>query len=368
MGPRIFIRGYAAWRRSPIRPPACFNGAADFHPRIRLLVRRIQSSPRASMGPRIFIRGYVPAEDVQVVRHQRFNGAADFHPRIPPTAALAPATYWLQWGRGFSSADTRGKMIPLLQAIGFNGAADFHPRIHRPQTCGQGAPHSLQWGRGFSSADTAEPRAAGGYGESPSMGPRIFIRGYIRNPSQRRPRSRLQWGRGFSSADTAAGIPRRSARAYLQWGRGFSSADTARSRRREQKLFPSMGPRIFIRGYPNSRMQRSSVLTFNGAADFHPRILGSGRRARGESDAFNGAADFHPRIRWSTSAVVDQPALQWGRGFSSADTAEQQSRDHHADPSMGPRIFIRGYSPPIREPCGPQPAFNGAADFHPRIP
>jgi|GEM_PF-3921935 len=57
MGPRIFIRGYGV-RWECMRVELRFNGAADFHPRIREYGGLYFRYPGASMGPRIFIRGY----------------------------------------------------------------------------------------------------------------------------------------------------------------------------------------------------------------------------------------------------------------------------------------------------------------------
>jgi len=175
MGPRIFIRGYVVSMACVPRPPR-FNGAADFHPRIRNPVsdnawaHNASMGPRifirgyrpflqerkrrgdASMGPRIFIRGYMPPA-AWTTRPTSFNGAADFHPRILGDGTAPGPGGMLQWGRGFSSADTAARARALWRRGGFNGAADFHPRIHqRPQ---QGP---------------SQQRA--------SMGPRIFIRGY----------------------------------------------------------------------------------------------------------------------------------------------------------------------------------------------
>ena len=245
------------------------------------------------MGPRIFIRGY--SEDGRTWYRWRA----------------------LQWGRGFSSADTEGDAMRDETRLGFNGAADFHPRI--PEA---------QW-----VLARQEPA---------SMGPRIFIRGYPIS-SMRLSKS----GRFNGAADFHPRIQKMRKKTtllgQLQWGRGFSSADTG----------PGMGP--------GANPQR-----FNGAADFHPRIRlgGSTGQARhyasmgprifirGYTTAptstswpwrFNGAADFHPRIPRILSAIRPDERLQWGRGFSSADTS---TREHCTFSWV---------------------SFNGAADFHPRI-
>ena len=88
---------------------------------------------------------------------------------------------------------------------------------------------------------------------------------------------------------------------------------------------------------------------FNGAADFHPRKLGS-MRARWPSppSCFNGAADFHPR-----------------KHHDNERTCILRIRDA----SMGPRTSIRGNGPSRHRrewPVRGQRCFNGAADFHPR--
>ena len=80
MGPRIFIRGYKI-KVGNVQENTSFNGAADFHPRIRLGRGGVMVGLTASMGPRIFIRGY-PNPLARPIAAMGFNGAADFHPRI----------------------------------------------------------------------------------------------------------------------------------------------------------------------------------------------------------------------------------------------------------------------------------------------
>ena len=198
MGPRIFIRGY---RRATCRSTSVstFNGAADFHPRIRPCRNRVSHPCPASMGPRIFIRGYSSAKSPSSRRC-----GASMGPRI--------------FIRGYGSRLNANAGPPR-----FNGAADFHPRILLAS--GKTAVFdALQWGRGFSSADTGVGPGALALRRA-SMGPRIFIRGYLEGRNALLRVGGLQWGRGFSSADTHA---------------------------------PAWQPRDTRR--------------FNGAADFHPRI------------------------------------------------------------------------------------------------
>ena len=180
---------------------------------------------------------------------------------------------------------------------------------------------SLQWGRGFSSADTGWNRPSSsvmatlqwgrGFSSADTGGPERVGDGYWR----------LQWGRGFSSADTGAPPATGSGRDRLQWGRGFSSADT--------------------------RVLRAGVrrpVGFNGAADFHPRI-----RLLGISIDETHMASMGPRIfirgyRLTVPGRRSTRALQWGRGFSSADTPQDRRGLRRTHASMGPRIFIRGYA------------------------
>ena len=297
MGPRIFIRGYGD-RRLTWRSVGCFNGAADFHPRIhgrrnvvysgtagfngaadfhpRIRGRRrlqILQVVRASMGPRIFIRGYGdpmygdPTPD-----------AASMGPRIfirgyPNSPGLRTRDVKLQWGRGFSSADTDAAHGRQPRGTSFNGAADFHPRIlpdgDVPVSVGP-----LQWGRGFSSADT---------NNRPGNWPHPCS---FNGAADFHPRIRLELAIAFIAAA------------------GFNGA-------------ADFHPRI-----PNQRRrheQRRS--SFNGAADFHPRIPHVPAKMGLAISRFNGAADFHPRIH----------ALDW-------DDVDVVAA------SMGPRIFIRGYA------------------------
>ena len=175
------------------------------------------------MGPRIFIRGYTEV------------------------GANACGGTQLQWGRGFSSADTGKRRRPAVRRRRFNGAADFHPRI-------------LSGAKIFRLPAYA------------SMGPRIFIRGYDAAHGRQPRGKRLQWGRGFSSADTNAAL-RAELERLLQWGRGFSSADTqptAASPGAPKKL--QWGRGFSSADTKNKRLAWRLLYRFNGAADFHPRI------------------------------------------------------------------------------------------------
>ena len=132
-----------------------------------------------------------------------------------------------------------------------------------------------------------------------SMGPRIFIRGYQTPSRLGRRGSRLQWGRGFSSADTSFCVPL------------------------HQRCDASMGPRIFIRGYDRTWYRWYA----NDDASMGPRIF------------IRGYPNPNPNPNHNQR-------LQWGRGFSSADTRAAIGAPRGFGASMGPRIFIRGYSWP----------------------
>ena len=182
MGPRLFSRGKAEDRSA----------------------RRIAETD-ASMGPRLFSRGkaHSPVKG-QKTPEKCFNGAAAFQPRKDPEHKRM----WLdlcvlQWGRGFSAAESGS------------------PRLtHEP------AGRLLQWGRGFSAAESSLPTLT-----------------LLQEVA-------LQWGRGFSAAESAAGS--RQSPGYiasLQWGRGFSAAERCDAVRGcIRRRTASMGPRLFSRG------------------------------------------------------------------------------------------------------------------------
>src|SRR5437870_4913122 len=111
---------------------------------------------RASMGPRSFDRG-----------------------KLSRCSLGTPAAFWLQWGRGLSTAE-RIKLRPIDDRI-----------------------IVLQWGRGLS---TAESRS----------GKRLLTHS---DP--------LQWGRGLSTAESAWGGTGTLFLVRLQWGRGLSTAESS---------------------------------------------------------------------------------------------------------------------------------------------
>ena len=164
------------------------------------------------MGPRLFSRGNVH----------------DSH-------SDSKKALMLQWGRGFSAAETVCSVhTDATDGTGFNGAAAFQPRKPRAsaerQSWGPPAsmgPRLFSRGNGHTLGQWQPRRRA-------SMGPRLFSRGNLdcRNKSATIPRT-LQWGRGFSAAETPTlAASTLSLAPTLQWGRGFSAAETRNLRHR----------------------------------------------------------------------------------------------------------------------------------------
>ena len=210
---------------------ARFNGAAAFQPRKPQPADQYPQGAwrgfngAAAFQPRkLFYSSYKPRP-----RHDCFNGAAAFQPRKrhPSANSWHSGTLELQWGRGFSAAETRSIAESWSHSFRrFNGAAAFQPRkLPSP-------PSSCQSLRGFNGAAAFQPRKLGATAVHPCL------------------QNRLQWGRGFSAAETNYRVGVAVQNALLQWGRGFSAAETRRS-----------GPHW------------QSLPGFNGAAAFQPRKL-----------------------------------------------------------------------------------------------
>ena len=136
-----------------------FNGAADVHPRNRMLDARPVARP-ASMGPRMFIRGIVLGRScVDAVSLGASMGPRMFIRGIAPQPRDADPSIRLQWGRGCSSAESSSTVcLERCRCSRFNGAADVHPRNRRVRS------RHRCW-------------------LSASMGPRMFIRGIGVDPA-----------------------------------------------------------------------------------------------------------------------------------------------------------------------------------------
>ena len=345
MGPRFFNRGNAnEWNAGDIGA-AGFNGAAVFQPRKRHGRTRVRR------------------------RHQGFNGAAVFQPR----KRQLTVTGWgnisvLQWGRGFSTAETTfvkmGDALRIEASMGprfFNrgnrrsgkGPLYFYPASMGPRFFNRGndaarkcvrANSSLQWGRGFSTAETVVRPYLSGRDETASMGPRFFNRG---NAAVARPTPRLHeasmgprfFNRGnvgflfcsekcldasmgprFFNRGNVTGARRLHKSEPLQWGRGFSTAET-----------------------PGPYSRSAATTCFNGAAVFQPRkprrLGAAGTRRAG----FNGAAVFQPRKRGDRRSHLLAVAASMGPRFFNRGNPDQVAGVERRDrASMGPRFFNRG--------------------------
>ena len=107
----------------------------------------------------------------------------------------------------------------------------------------------------------------------------------------------------------------------------------------------SMGPRFFNRGNdPPATEARQLRGRFNGAAVFQPRKL-QGRLLRRAGHLASMGPRFFNRGNAAMSRLSQKArsSLQWGRGFSTAETCTSlPSRTTCVVASMGPRFFNRG--------------------------
>ena len=155
----------------------------------------------------------------------------------------------LQWGRGFSAAETRARRGTRASAA-----------------------TRLQWGRGFSAAETIEAHRVEIRDRPASMGPRLFSRGNLQA------RANLVFSK-----------------LQLQWGRGFSAAETGERQLRRRTEWPdaSMGPRLFSRG--NHPLCWAYSLT-QCIASMGPRLFSRGNGGRGRSPFASHRASMGPRL------------------------------------------------------------------------
>ena len=203
----------------------------------------------------------------------------------------------------------------------------------------------LQWGRGFSAAE----RRVGPilvwwhcplqWGRGFSAAERLVANFQFNNFL------RLQWGRGFSAAESPPSRSPSNLATLLQWGRGFSAAESGEAcRRLVHEARASMGPRLFSRGkgVPGHGNRHQAY------ASMGPRLFSRGKRSM-------------PRRR------DRQVRLQWGRGFSAAESSSLRSRGDTERASFNgaaafqPRKGMEYSALPYRIVC-----FNGAAAFQPR--
>ncbi len=156
MGPRFFNRGNSRRHaRQHVAESASMGPRFFNRGNLVSLGAAVLDALRASMGPRFFNRGNVPFHRVRRLLVGRFNGAAVFQPRKSyEVFGEKSCGKWLQWGRGFSTAEIFYDFGAKRRHLScFNGAAVFQPR-----KCGlllpkEGREPWLQWGRGFSTAE-----------------------------------------------------------------------------------------------------------------------------------------------------------------------------------------------------------------------
>ena len=85
---------------------------------------------------------------------------------------------WLQWGRGFSTAETRcGENFNAMILLASMGPRFFNRGNVRSWSGSRAMTPRLQWGRGFSTAETQLVDVASIHEYAASMGPRFFNRG-----------------------------------------------------------------------------------------------------------------------------------------------------------------------------------------------
>ena len=312
----------------------------------------------------------------------------------------------LQWGRGFSAAETWPAWArPSRDLRGFNGAAAFQPRKLEklkgkwrgrivasmgPRLFSRGNPRGgdlrgriAQRFNGAAAFQPRKPVRRSGRSSSTSRfnGAAAF---QPRKPQSKgakgRHRQRLQWGRGFSAAETGGNPTGNSPTLPLQWGRGFSAAETPRrlvSRHLGVLRFngaAAFQPRKLVhidpvipnahrfngaaafqpRKHDPRRDQPLGRGSFNGAAAFQPRKRESRRYVTPGTARFNGAAAFQPRkLAGDAGQYAGSPGFNGAAAFQPRKPEQQTTALTTAlDASMGPRLFSRGNDPLQRE-CGP---------------
>ena len=252
----------------------------------------------------------------------------------------------------------------------FNGAAAFQPR--KADLCRPAAPART----GFNGAAAFQPRKGGDSSLCIGIA------------------ARLQWGRGSSAAESQFAIIILTKFIHASMGpRRFSRGKDKYRKYKAILTLASMGPRRFSRGKDKYRKYKA-ILTL---ASMGPR-----RFSRGKRDlptvyphmplGFNWAAALQPRKATESQRFVPVGlVLQWGRGFSAAESqfvlcsfqiisplqwgrgfsaVESQfaiiilTKFIHA--SMGPRLFSRGKRSGGRIMHKKSLSFNGAAAFQPR--
>ena len=106
---------------------------------------------------------------------------------------------------------------------------------------------------------------------------------------------------------------------------------------------PSMGPRSFNRGNRTTTSETHALKTFNGAAVIQPRKRGQPLHGRDGPILQWGRGHSTAETAEHLGIAMHRFALQWGRGHSTAETCTKTgSHAGSHGPSMGPRSFNRG--------------------------
>ena len=258
------------------------------------------------MGPHFFKCGKFAVGVSADARRGLFNGAALFQVRKADNyGERCNQPYNLQWGRTFSSAERRASRRRLLEgelsSMGPHffkcGKCFTFTEIDQPLT-------TLQWGRTFSSAERCDPNKKKKDYDYSSMGPHFFKCGKRGGRRYRAlDRASSMGPHFFKCGKSRANGSAAPAPARLQWGRTFSSAERiVHPLLRRFAFRSSMGPHFFKCG----------------------KIVPSGR-LNGFRIFFNGAALFQVRkVLEISPSSINKSCLQWGRTFSSAESASRQ--------------------------------------------
>ena len=231
-----------------------FNGAALFQVRKVGSQKRQISADDSFNGAALFQVRKVGQRGQLTRAEIGFNGAALFQVRkvaLNANETMLPAK--LQWGRTFSSAESRlhhwnyprrlvASMGPHFFKCGKEAKEWMLESIKQMASMG---PHFFKCGK-------SKPKASGPRRVRRFNGAALFqVRKVDLLIAQLGDNEKLQWGRTFSSAESPHGILARLQPSKLQWGRTFSSAERSSCRKENVRdCGASMGPHFFKCGKP----------------------------------------------------------------------------------------------------------------------
>ncbi len=234
----------------------------------------------------------------------------------------------------------------------FNGAAASQPRSRKQFKTTNRAHDRLQWGRGFSAAESCRRVPRHSMFPAASMGPRLLSRGVL---------ALVLFGLHLYHASMGPRLLSRGVKAMTLTARRIDQASMGprllsrgvetSTRARAPNWIASMGPRLLSRGVRLAQLPLGDLLLASMGPRLLSRGVGTGCRATPCCwRRFNGAAASQPRSPAKPRLdVPDFLLLQWGRGFSAAESRKhgrQDDDDQHA--SMGPRLLSRGVN---RDDC-----------------